>query len=135
MFFKKNRERIEYLERKIEQLTSENKELQEKLNEKMRLFNPRWRKEITVSPYIFDKYIRNMGRTVIGGYHVPCGDGTYYVVKIDEEMSDGYIRYEVAFEEPHADCKKCGETFLLVNGYPSGSSDFCSYKCYTEFLK
>lgn len=134
MFGRKSRERIEYLENTVKQLSLKNKELQEKLNEKRRLFNPKWRKEITVSPYIFEKYIRKVGHPVVGGFHVRCDDGTYYIVRIDEKMSDGYIRYEVAFEEPHAGCKKCGKTFKEILGYPESNPDFCSYECYKEFL-
>ncbi|PES60871.1 hypothetical protein CN507_30010 [Bacillus cereus] len=52
MFGIGNRKRIEYLENKVNQLTIKNRKLQEKLDEKRRLYVPNWRKEITVSPYI-----------------------------------------------------------------------------------
>ncbi|PEW95877.1 hypothetical protein CN446_14980 [Bacillus cereus] len=134
MFGKRNRQRIERLENTVRHLESKNKALQEKLDEKRRLHNPNWRKEIIVSPYVFDKYVRNSGHPVVGGYHLPCGDGTYYIVRIDESMSNGYIRYEEAFEEPYSECKKCGDAFKQIMGYPNNNPDFCSYECYKEFL-
>ncbi|MEB9609660.1 hypothetical protein P4J23_06350 [Bacillus cereus] len=134
MFGIGNRKRIEYLEDKVNRLTIKNRELQERLDEKRRLYDPNWRKEITVSPYIFDKYIRNIGHPVVGGFHVKCEDGSYFIARIDEKMSDGYIRYEVAFEEPHKGCKKCGETFKEILGYPNNNPDFCSYECYKDFI-
>lgn len=135
MFGLGNAKKIEYLEKQIEQLQFDNEKLNEKLKEKAELFNPKWRKKLIVSPYIFDKYIRNIGRPVIGGYRVPTGDNSYYTVEVDENMSDGYIRFEEAFEETHMKCKKCGETFKLVIGFPEDCPDFCSHHCYKEFLE
>lgn len=135
MFGKRNRQRIECLETTVRQLETKNKALQEKLDEKRRLYSPNWRKEIIVSPYIFDKYVRDSGHPVVGGYHLPCSDGTYYIVRIDESMSDGYIRYEEAFEEPYSECKQCRSTFKVIMGYPNNNPDFCSYGCYKKFLK
>ncbi|GED72324.1 hypothetical protein BRE01_60260 [Brevibacillus reuszeri] len=47
-------------------------------------------------------------------------------------MSNGYIRYEEAIEEPHNNCKACGVNFKLIVGYPSDMPDFCSRECYME---
>lgn len=55
-----------------------------------------------------------------------------YDVQVDEKMSNGYIRYEEAIEEPHNNCKACGVNFKLIVGYPSDMPDFCSRECYME---
>lgn len=134
MFGFGSRKEIKHLERKIAKLENENEELQKQLRKKKELFNPRWRKKMTVSPYIFEKYISRIGKPVIGGYHVRCEDETYYNVIVDKDMGDGYIRYEEAFEEPHEECKECSTTFKIILGYPESVPDFCSYECYKNFL-
>jgi hypothetical protein len=130
-----NRRRIVRLENKVIELLKENKELQKSLKEKRKFYDPQWGKEITVSPYVFERYIKHIGRPTLGGYLVYCEDGTSYTVNIDEEMSDGYIRFEQAFEEPHGECKYCSKFFKLFDGYPKDSPDFCSHDCYNRFLK
>lgn len=134
MFGLNKQDRVATLERKIMELEDKNQKLEVKLIEKKRLFHPRKSKEITVSPYIFNKYIKHVGSHTITDFRVYCEDGTYYYVKVDENMRDGYIRYEEPIEEPHTTCKSCRDTFQLDMGYPRDRPDFCTYDCYNQFL-
>ncbi|MGG0754938.1 hypothetical protein [Brevibacillus laterosporus] len=123
------KKRIRELEYENEKLRKRNKELDDKLREVTKWRErPNWRKSITVSPYIFEKYIRKESQNHIAHY-----SWKGYDVKIDKNMSE-YVRYEEAIEEPHDNCKNCGINFKLIFGYPSETGDFCSVKCYKEKL-
>ncbi|TPG68623.1 hypothetical protein EEL31_08885 [Brevibacillus laterosporus] len=125
-----SKRRARELENENEKLRKRNKELDDKLREVTKWREkPDWRKSVTVSPYIFEKYIYGVGQKTFGGY---LWKG--YDVKIDKNMSDGYVRYEEAIEEPHDNCKNCGINFKLILGYPRETRDFCSVKCYKEKL-
>ncbi|QDX94662.1 hypothetical protein EEL30_21720 [Brevibacillus laterosporus] len=125
-----SKRRVRELEYENEKLRKRNEELGDKLREVTKWREkPDWRKSITVSPYIFEKYIRKESQNRIVHY-----SWKGYDVKIDKNMSDGYVRYEEAIEFPHDNCKNCGINFKLIFGYPSGTGDFCSVKCYREKL-
>ncbi|MBG9776123.1 hypothetical protein [Brevibacillus laterosporus] len=123
------KKRIRELEYENEKLRKRNEELDDKLREVTKWRErPNWRwKSITVSPYIFEKYIYGAGQKTFGGY---LWKG--YRVEVDEAMPDGYVRYEEAIEEPHKNCKNCDINFKLVLGFPSETRDFCSNECYVE---
>jgi len=135
MFGRHYKQQIEALEKQLNELKEQNHQLEKQLEEKKELFHPKKRKIMTVSPYIFEKYIIPAGNPVVGGYQMRCTDGSYYIVHVDEEMSDGYIRYEEPFEEPHKECKTCGTTFKLIFGYPTKEPDFCSHTCYKKMVQ